>query len=86
MNGLWGVLRHQVLMPLAVPITLVLLALVLRSVRALWFRLRQGGFPPIVIHAADDSRDGPDCSPVRTRAEAARRQACAGKTPHRRMS
>ena len=54
LSGLRGVLGHQVLIPLALPTVLVLLALVLRSVRALWFRLKQRGFPPIVIYAADD--------------------------------
>jgi tetratricopeptide (TPR) repeat protein len=50
-----NVLRHQVLIPLALPAALVVLALALRLVRVLWYRLRQGGFPPIVIHAADDT-------------------------------
>jgi tetratricopeptide (TPR) repeat protein len=55
MNGLLGALRHQVLIPLALPAALLVLALALRSGRVLWYRLRQGGFPPIVIHAADDT-------------------------------
>jgi tetratricopeptide (TPR) repeat protein len=54
LSALWGALRHQVLIPLALPTVLVLLALVLRLGRALWFRLKQGGFPPIVVRAADD--------------------------------
>jgi hypothetical protein len=55
-NGWWVVLHNEVILPLALPAALVLLAVVVRSVRVLRFRFKQGGFPPIVIHAADDIR------------------------------
>jgi tetratricopeptide (TPR) repeat protein len=56
MNDWWTVLHNEILLPLALPTTLVLLAVVVRSARVLRFRCKQGGFPPIIIHAADDIR------------------------------
>lgn len=49
-------IQHKVLIPLALPIFLVLLALLLRLSRMLWFRFKQVGFPPIIIRANNDSR------------------------------
>jgi hypothetical protein len=50
------VLHNEVILPLVLPTVLVLLAVTVRFVRILRFRFKQDGFPPIVIHAADDIR------------------------------
>jgi tetratricopeptide (TPR) repeat protein len=55
MGAFGKVFVHEVLIPLALPATLLALALVLRLARISWFRYKQAGFPPVLIRAADDA-------------------------------
>ncbi len=50
-HGILQDVAHYLVIPLAVPCAIVLAAVCARLVRVLIFRIRQRGFPPIVIHA-----------------------------------
>ncbi len=55
MGEFWSVIQNKVLIPLAWLAALVLLGLLLRFSRMLWFRFKQAGFPPIVISTGDEN-------------------------------